>query len=274
MTHDSWLHKKEDILIESETKKLFLQEALFTTTMSKARVPKRKEEYVPPDEINEFREEILEAGRHLAVVNRPRFPDAEKVSEAIGKVLDVVDDYKLLGRWVTSRVSNSTTKYATTKTIREVCFLYQSMQCAISNYPAFLQITLQAVIDCVVKSNTCFEADPLYWMEVKIVGFKLLSHLDLKRYRSKFPDEKDLQDEWEDAVTNRGKYVNLLVGQQTEEDQRRETDEENYYDDSSWEQKTKNFFLAYYQVKAQTRYFASRPDEAEHYKKFQVRTCV
>ena len=120
MTHDSWLHKKEDILIESETKKLFLQEALFTTTMSKARVPKRKEEYVAPDEIEEFREDILEAGRHLADVNRPRFPDAEKVSEAIGKVFTVVDNYKLLGMWVTSRVSNSNTKYATTKEIRKV----------------------------------------------------------------------------------------------------------------------------------------------------------
>ena len=120
MTHDSWLHKKEDILlIESETKKLFLQEALFTTTMSKARVPKRKEEYVPPDEIEEFREDILEAGRHLAVVSSPRFPDAERVSEAIGKVLTVVNDYKpLLEMWVTSRVSN--TEYATTKEIREV----------------------------------------------------------------------------------------------------------------------------------------------------------
>jgi len=120
MMHDSWLHKKEDILIESETKKLFLQEALFTTTMSKARVPKRKEEYVAPNEIEEFREEILEAGMLLASVSSPRFPDAEKVSEAIGKVLEVVDDYKLLGMWVTSRVSNSNTKYATTKEIREV----------------------------------------------------------------------------------------------------------------------------------------------------------
>jgi hypothetical protein len=107
-------------LIESETKKLFLQEALFTTTMSKARVPKRKEDYVLPDEIKEFREDILEAGRHLAVVNRPRFPDAERVSKDIGKVLTVVNNYKLLGIWVTSRVSNSNTKYATTKEIREV----------------------------------------------------------------------------------------------------------------------------------------------------------
>ena len=108
--------------------------------MSKARVPKRKEEYVPPDEVNEFREEILEAGRHLAVVNRPRFPDAERVSQAIGNVLDVVENYKLLGRWVTSRVSNSTTKYATTEEIRKVCFLYQSMQCAISNYRLFFRL--------------------------------------------------------------------------------------------------------------------------------------
>ena len=114
----------------------------------------------------------------------------------------------------------------------------------------------------------------MYWMDVKTVGFKLLSHLDLKRYRSKFPDEKDLQDEWEDAVTNPGKYVKLLVGQQTEEDRRNESDEENYYDSSPWDEKTKNFFLAYHQVKAQTHYFAARPEEAEHYKKFQVRTCV
>ncbi len=81
-------------------------------------VPKRKEEYVPPDEIKDFHEDFLKAGRHLAVVNCPRFPDAERVSEAIGKVLTVVNNYKLLGMWVTSRVSN--TEYATTKEIHEV----------------------------------------------------------------------------------------------------------------------------------------------------------
>ena len=132
---------QERILIEGETKKLLLQEALFTTTMSEARVPKRKEEYVPPDEIEEFREDILEAGRHLAVVSSSRFPDTERVSKAIGKVLTVFNDYKLLGMWVTSRVSN--TEYATTKEICEVSlcmFLYQSMQCAISNYWLFFRL--------------------------------------------------------------------------------------------------------------------------------------
>ncbi len=110
---------RKDVLIESETKKLLLQEALFTTTMSKARVPKCKKEYGPPNRIKDFREEILKAGTHLAFVNSPHFPDAERISEAIGKVLTVVNDYKLLGTWKkNSRVSN--TEYATTKEIREV----------------------------------------------------------------------------------------------------------------------------------------------------------
>ncbi len=75
-------------------------------------------------------------------------------------------------------------------------------------------------------------------------------------------------------MSNPGKYVNLLVGQQNDKDQRAEMDKENYYNSAPWDQKTMNFFLAYYQVKAQMHYFASRPDEAEHYKKFQVRTCI
>jgi hypothetical protein len=88
--------------------------------MSKARPPKRKEEYAHPDKIEEFCKEILEAGRHLAVVSSPRFPDAERFSEAIGKVLTVVKDYMLVGMWVTSHVSNTEEGYATTKEIHEV----------------------------------------------------------------------------------------------------------------------------------------------------------
>jgi hypothetical protein len=84
----------------------------------------------------------------------------------------------------------------------------------------------------------------------------------------------DLQDEWRKAVTHPGKYVNLLVGQLNDKDLRSEIDEENLYNSEPWDRVTKNFFLAYHQVKAQARWFASRPDEAEHYKRFQVRTCV
>ncbi len=59
---------------------------------------------------------------------------------------------------------------------------------------------------------------------------QLLSLLDLKHYCNEFPNEENLQEEWEAAVTNHGKYVNLLVvGQRDDEDLRAETDEESYY---------------------------------------------
>ncbi len=96
--------------------------------MSKARPPKRKEEYVPSDEIEEFRNEILEAGTHLASMSSVGFPDAESVSDSIACVLSVVEQYNLVGRWVTSRVSNAEKEYVTNKKIFHVsffaCFLY------------------------------------------------------------------------------------------------------------------------------------------------------
>jgi hypothetical protein len=117
----------------------------------------------------------------------------------------------------------------------------------------------------IVKSNKCFETDPDAWRDVNEDGLQLLSLLDLKRYRNKFLDEKNLQDKWEAAMTNPDKYVNLLVGQRDDEDLWAETDKENHYDSSLWDQKTKNFCLAYHQVKAQAHWFASKPNEAEHY---------
>jgi hypothetical protein len=95
---------------------------LFATTMSKARAPKRKEEYLPLDEIEEFRNEILKAGMHLSSVSSVDFPDAESVGNAIAGVLSVVEGYKLVGRWVTSSVSNTEEEYVTTKEICHVSF--------------------------------------------------------------------------------------------------------------------------------------------------------
>ena len=95
--------------------------------MSKPRAPKRNEEYVPPNEIEEFRNKILEAGRHLASVSSPHFPDAERVSKAIEKVLNVVKEYELVGRWVTSRVNNTEEEYMMTKEICQVSFCVLSL---------------------------------------------------------------------------------------------------------------------------------------------------
>ena len=95
---------------------------------------------------------------------------------------------------------------------------------------------------------------------------QLLLLCELECYREKVPNEKDLQDEWRKAVTHPSKYVNLLVGKLNDEDLRLEIDEENHYNSEPWDLVTKNFFLAYHQVKAQASWFASRSDEAEHFK--------
>jgi hypothetical protein len=96
--------------------------------MSKARPPKRKEEYMPSDEIKDFCNEILEAGTHLASMSGVSFPNAESVSDAIACVFNVAEQYRLVGKWVTSRVSNREKEYVTTKEICHVsffaCFLY------------------------------------------------------------------------------------------------------------------------------------------------------
>jgi hypothetical protein len=92
--------------------------------MSKARPPKRKEEYVPSDKIEEFCNDILKDGMHLASMSSVGFPDTESVSDTIACVLSVVKQYKLVGGWVTSRVSNAEKEYVMTKEICHVSFLH------------------------------------------------------------------------------------------------------------------------------------------------------
>ena len=67
--------------------------------------------------------------------------------------------------------------------------------------------------------------------------------------------------------------MSLLVGQLNDEDQQAERDEENWCNDSAWERTMQNYFLVYHEVKAHLRWVASRPAEAEAYKRFQVGEC-
>ncbi len=124
------------------------------------------------------------------------------------------------------------------------------------------------------KLNKCFETDPDAWRAVNECGLQLLSLPNLARYRRFLPMEEDLHNEWEAAVKHPGKYVNLLVGLRNDEDLRAEGDEENHYDSGPWDWVTKNYFLAYHQVKAHARWVASRTNEAENLRRFQVRSCV
>ncbi len=73
---------------------------------------------MPPDEVEDFHNEILEAGMRLISVSGANFPNAELISNAMGSVLHVVRMYDLEGKWVTSRVSNA--EFVTTNEIRSV----------------------------------------------------------------------------------------------------------------------------------------------------------
>ncbi len=67
--------------------------------MSESRPPKRKEqEHMPPDEVEDFCNENLEAGMRLISVSGTNFPNAELVSNAMGSVLHVVRMYDLEGK--------------------------------------------------------------------------------------------------------------------------------------------------------------------------------
>jgi hypothetical protein len=64
--------------------------------------------------------------------------------------------------------------------------------------------------------------------------------------------------------------VNLLVGLLTGNNIRAARDKENHYDEEHWNGVTRNYYLAYHQLKAHLHWLATRPDEAAHYGRFQV----
>ena len=70
--------------------------------MSNARAPKRKEEYTSPSDIEVICDDILEKGMMLKTMSGMKFPDAKRVGNAMAQLLDVIERYKLVGKWVSS----------------------------------------------------------------------------------------------------------------------------------------------------------------------------
>jgi hypothetical protein len=94
------------------------------------------------------------------------------------------------------------------------------------------------------------------WEGIKTAGLCLLARSKLDRYRERIPDEEDRQVEWELAIDDPKKYVSLLVGKMDDDEQRAEADKGNHHDPSKWERTTKNYFLAYHEVKAHLQWVA------------------
>jgi hypothetical protein len=80
----------------------------------------------PNNEIEDFRREIFEAGTHLASLISAAFPDAYNVSTGVACVLGVVEQYGLVGKWVTAHIKH-TGEYMITKQIRDVSIIVFSV---------------------------------------------------------------------------------------------------------------------------------------------------
>jgi hypothetical protein len=73
-----------------------------------------------PDDIEEFRTEILDAGARLADLLVVEYPKASLVNNALFGVTDIVKCFGLEGWWVTTWANSARTEFLATNDVREV----------------------------------------------------------------------------------------------------------------------------------------------------------
>ena len=82
--------------------------------------PRSMCKYLPPDDIEEFRTKILDAGARLADLLVVEYPKASLVNDALFAVTKVVKCYGLKGWWVTSWASSAHNEFLATNGVSEV----------------------------------------------------------------------------------------------------------------------------------------------------------
>ena len=88
--------------------------------MSKRKAVNRREKYLSPVDVKEFRMDILEAGTRLVPMLTVEYPDADLVSAALYNVSEVVEDFSMKGKWVMSQAGSAKDDFVMTRGIREV----------------------------------------------------------------------------------------------------------------------------------------------------------
>ncbi len=76
--------------------------------------------YLSPDDVCAFRAAILDTGSVLSGLLGSKFPSSDAVSDALYAVTNVVGNYGLQGKWVTSWASSAQDEYLVTSEVREV----------------------------------------------------------------------------------------------------------------------------------------------------------
>ena len=76
--------------------------------------------YLSPDDVEEFRNAILDAGLGLGALLTVEYPRAEPVSETLYVVTTVVGIFGMEGKWVTLWASSDQSEFLATAEVREV----------------------------------------------------------------------------------------------------------------------------------------------------------
>ena len=98
---------------------------------------------------------------------------------------------------------------------------------------------MQAVIDCCVKSYTCYELNPVDWELIRDSCKDVLTLSGLDEYQELFEEEEYLQAQWGAAVEHPPLGVGLLIGQLDDTDIRSMDNEENFHDTGNYNQMKK-----------------------------------
>ena len=85
-----------------------------------------EEEYMSPQDVEDFRTDIVGAGARLADLLVVPYPNAPLVDSALFAVTEIVEYCGLKGRWVTSWASSARKEFLATASVREVsgCGIY------------------------------------------------------------------------------------------------------------------------------------------------------
>ena len=139
------------------------------------------------------------------------------------------------------------------------------------------QEILRTIIGCVHNAHTKYEADCLDWQSVIDDGNELLCKADMLQFKELCDnnymlceDEYHLYNEWTQVTEAGPRYVSIMYGQITDEDEQAWNKDESRFDDSSDNDRRQAFFLAHHQMLAHHQWLSYHPEEAALFQNFKV----
>ncbi len=144
------------------------------------------------------------------------------------------------------------------------------------------QEILRTIIGCDHNAHTKYESYCLDWLSVINDGNELLCKADMLLQFKKLcndnytlcKDEYHLYNEWTQVTEGRPRYISIMYGRITDEDEQAWREDESRFEDSSDNNRRQAFFLAHHQMLAHHQLLSYRPEEAALFWNFEVSKAV